>query len=80
MARQPRTQVTHENETVGFLNLYAVKNGARTMKIAWQAVGENDRLALIADKLAGVYTREDGKVIEIDYNPVSNEVDPDDLF
>lgn len=81
MARQPRNTVVNTNEeTVGFVNIYACKGGQRTAKIAWQVVNEGDKLALFADKLTGVYTRSDGKTIEIEFNPVSDNLSADDLF
>ena len=81
MARQPRnTQAQAEAETLGFLNIYTVKNGQRTTKVAWQAVQEGDKLALISNRLAGMYVREDGVTIEIDWNPTGGEISADDLI
>ena len=81
MARQPRnTQTAAQEETLGFLNIYTCKNGSRTAKIAWQAVHEGDKLSLICDRLAGLYTSASGVSIEIDWNPTNGEISADDLI
>ena len=81
MARQPRNTQSHpEAEAIGFLNIYTVKAGRRTAKVAWQVINEGDKLSLIAERLSGTYTSSTGVTIEIEFNAVSGDISADDLI
>lgn len=81
MARQPRnTQTQATEEAIGFLNIYTVKGGRRTTKVAWQVVNEGDKLSLIAERLPGTYTSSTGVTIEIEFNAVAGDISADDLI